>query len=113
MNKLELICDNCKKDITVTEDDIRTEVIKDDLGNEILKYSYFTCKSCGKQYIIEVEDKEVTDLKGVYKTMIESEKYFFNNTTNIKVMENNTKMMTLFKNTIKHKEGKLKAAYGL
>ena len=113
MNKLELVCDNCKKDMVINQDNIKSEVIKDDLGNEVLKYSYFICKSCGKQYIIEVEDKEVTDLKGVYKTMTESEKYFFNNTTNDKVMQNNINMMTLFKNTIKYKEGKLKAAYEL
>lgn len=112
MNKLELICDNCKKDMEINQDDIRTEVIKDDLGNEVLKYSYFMCKSCGKKYIIEVEDKEVANLKGVYKSMIDSEKYFFNNTTNRKVMENNIKMMTLFKNTIKKKEKELKVKYG-
>lgn len=112
MNKLELICDNCKKDITVTEYDIRTEVIKDDLGNKVLSYRYFACKSCGKQHIIEVEDKEVANLKGVYKSMIDSEKYFFNNTTDGKVMKNNIKMMTLFKNTINKKEKELKVKYG-
>ena len=112
MSKLELICDNCKKDMEINQDDIRAEVIKDNLGNKVLSYRYFTCKSCGKQHIIEVEDKEVANLKGVYKTMIDSEKYFFNNTTNRKVMENNIKMMTLFKNTIKKKEKELKAKYG-
>ena len=82
--------------------------IKDYSGEAITKVKYFTCPNCGKKYIIELEDREVEDLKLIYKALIDAEKYLFGNTKDINLLIGNNKMMQLFKNTIKYKEKHLK-----